>query len=274
MSIKRVDKSNSNRSLSVNQQIRAARKSTGLTLNDLGHQIGISAQALSAIERGKANPSRQTLINLSRALESDFGEEWLRKHATGARRLTRGGAIIEAPDTQVSHLPEHHPTWDELILQWAQEAQEAANLPQPVKLFNQKSALMPIHYEILDGTTLVPYKGGDKIGVPYTLIPSIEAARCVRVQGSPIHDAFICSKDILVLYEVSVPAEGEAVLALVDSKVMLRRWELTGRKVTLTPFDQNYESLVVKRGEVDFIGQLMGVLRFMSVASDPLAKWK
>lgn len=275
MSIKRVENQNLNRSPSVSQQIRAARKATGLTLYDLGQQIGISAQALSAIERGNANPSRQTLMNLARVLENDFGEPWLRKYATGSRRLPQGPGLKESlAEQRVAHQLEQYPTLDELLLQWAQEAQEAASLPKPVKLFNQKSALMPIHYEIMDGITLVSYEGSDKAVVPYSLIHSIGDARCVRVQGIPIRDAFVCSGDILVVHEVSNPAEGEAVLALVDKKIVLRRWKLTGRKITFTPFDPNFESLIVKRSEVEFIGLFMGVLRFTSVTSSPLVLWK
>lgn len=254
-----------NSSPSVGLQIRVARKSTGLTLDDLGQQIGISAQALSAIERGNANPSRQTLINLARALENDFGEAWLRKYATGSRRLTHRQIVEKALiDQEVVRQPRDL-SWDDFIWDWIQEAQEAANLPHPVKLFNQKSALIPIHYEVADGTTLIEYEGSDKVSVPYSIIPSIEEARCIRVHGSPIRNAFVCPGDILVLREVSIPEEDKIVLALVDNRVVIGNWKLIGRKVMFTPVDPDCESLLIPRKKVEFVGQLMGVLRFVSV---------
>src|SRR5437588_208901 len=106
MSIKRIEKRTRKGSPFVNLQIRAARKSSGLTLDELGQQIGVSAQALSAIELGKANPSRQTLINLARVLENDFGEAWLKKYATGSRRFTHGQVVEK---TLADHESRHPP---------------------------------------------------------------------------------------------------------------------------------------------------------------------
>jgi SOS-response transcriptional repressor LexA len=264
-----LKKANKKGSPSVGQKIRNARQSTGLTLEDVGQQIGISAQALSAIERGSANPSKQTLISLARVLENDFGELWLNSYEAGPRKLTNSQPLSKTLEERESPRPLDSYSWDELILQWAMEAQEAANLPQPVKLFNQKSARMPIHYEIIDGNIFTSYEGDDKVGVPYSLIPSIEDARCIRIKGCPIRDAFICPGDILVLREVSIPEEGKVVLALVDKKIVIRRWELTGRKVKLIAFDHDYEPLIVPRRKVEFVGELMGVLRIVQVVSGP-----
>ena len=256
--MKRIEKSSKNSSPFVGQKIRAARKSTALTLDAVGRKIGISVQALSAIERGTANPSRQTLINLARVLEDDFGEAWLAEHVSKGR-----GKPPANPQAEFKTEPRSEsPTWDELILDWAMEAQEAARLPRPVKLFNQKSALIPIHSEIINGTTLVTYSGSDKAGVPYTLITSVENVRCIRVHEEPVRDAFINAGDIIVLSECSLPEAGKVVLALLGEQVVIRRWALTGRKVTLTPLDIHYESLTVERKKVEFIGEIMGVLRY------------
>src|SRR5437764_13732109 len=61
----------------IGVKIRAARKALNLTLEELGKRIGVTNQALSAIEREEKNPSRQTLMNLARVLKTDFGERWL-----------------------------------------------------------------------------------------------------------------------------------------------------------------------------------------------------
>lgn len=238
-------------------------------MDDVGQQIGISAQALSAIERGGANPSKQTLINLARVLDNDFGESWLREYETGTRKLINSQPLFKAKEEREPPRPYESYTWDELILQWAEEAQEAAKLPRPVKLFNQKSARMPIHYEITDGDILTSYQGEGKVEIPYSLIPSIEEARCIRIKGSPIRDAFLCPEDILVLREVSIPEDDKVVLALVDKKIVIRHWELIGHKVRLTAFDPDYEPLIVPRRQVEFVGELMGVLRFISIVPVP-----
>ena len=258
-----MSKRQKNSSPLVGPKIRASRKSAGLTLDDLSQQIGISVQALSAIERGNANPSRQTLISVARALENDFGESWLKRYVTGQRKLTHRQVISNALTERQEKQQVGFQTLDELILQQALEIQEAANLPRPVRITNQKSGQMPIHYEITDGTTLIPYEGDDEIIVPFRLIPSVERVLCVRVKGSPIRDAFISVGDILVISERSLPEEGKAILALVEGNVTIKRWVLQGRKVILTSLDAEYEPLSISRSKIEFLGELTGVLRFI-----------
>ena len=74
-------------------QIRAARRDKNLTLVELSALIGISNQALSDIERGKKNPSKQTLMNLSRELRDGFGIEWL--ELLEARRSVEVGHSLD-----------------------------------------------------------------------------------------------------------------------------------------------------------------------------------
>lgn len=255
---------------SVGQKIRAARKSVGLTLDVLGQQIGISIQALSAIERGKANPSRQTLIGLARILGNDFEESWLKRYATGTRKLTHSQLLGEAIKVYGSEeRPPIPNTYLENILDWSFEIREAAALPRPVRIFTQKSALMPIHYEITNGSTLNTNEDDYNVVVPFSLIPSVEKSRCIRVTGSPIRDALLGPGDILVILENSVPENNKIVLAIIDNKVVVRRWEFNGRKVTFTALDTDYPPITVLRKKVEFIGELLGVLRIISTVPVP-----
>jgi SOS-response transcriptional repressor LexA len=269
-----LKKANQTGTPSIGQKIKAARKSAGLTLDSLSQQIGISIQALSAIERGVANPSKQTLIGLARALENDFGEVGLKRYATGTRKLTHSqlvSKVVKERYQRERQEPELNP-YLENILEWSFEVREAAKLPRPVQILTQKSALMPIHYEITNGDTLNINDDNYKVVVPYSLIPSIEKARCVRVQDHPIRDAFLSPGDVLVLYERSIPEEGKTVLASVDNNIVVRRWQLDGRKVVFTALDRDYEPIVVSRKNVEFIGELLGVLRFISTFPVPFFK--
>ena len=65
----------------INERIKELRKSLGsdknrMTLEKFGAAIGISAQAVSGIERGENNPSEQTIKMICR--EFNVREEWLR----------------------------------------------------------------------------------------------------------------------------------------------------------------------------------------------------
>jgi len=52
----------------VARRVRALRKARGLTLEDVGKASGVSIGSLSQLERGKGNPSFNSLVRLSHAL--------------------------------------------------------------------------------------------------------------------------------------------------------------------------------------------------------------
>jgi SOS-response transcriptional repressor LexA len=168
--------------------------------------------------------------------------------------------------SKVRRVPCYNPLLEN-IFEWSFESREAAGLPRPVNIFNQKSALMPIHYEVINGNSLNINEDNYKVVVPYSLIRSVERARCVRIQEHPIRDVFLSLGDVLVLYEDPVPEPGKIVLALVDNDVVVRRWELKDRRVIFTALDKNYERIVVPPKNVKFIGKILGVLRFISIDS-------
>lgn len=57
-------------------RIKEIRKGAGLTLENFGKRIGITASSCSTIENGKSNPSDQTVLMICR--EFNVNEDWLR----------------------------------------------------------------------------------------------------------------------------------------------------------------------------------------------------
>ncbi len=55
-------------------RIAELRKSAGFTQEQLAGKMEISSKYLSSIERGKENPTLNTFINISEALNIDLGE--------------------------------------------------------------------------------------------------------------------------------------------------------------------------------------------------------
>jgi len=55
-------------------RIGEIRKKRGMTQEELSGRMGIGPKYLSSIERGKENPTLNTLINLARCLDLDLGE--------------------------------------------------------------------------------------------------------------------------------------------------------------------------------------------------------
>ncbi|RMG58466.1 MAG: cupin domain-containing protein [Deltaproteobacteria bacterium] len=66
-------------SIDVGKRIKSIRKRKGLTLQQLSEKSGMSATAISAIERNVSSPTVSTLVNIARALgeslSSLLGEE-------------------------------------------------------------------------------------------------------------------------------------------------------------------------------------------------------
>ena len=57
----------------LGKRLRASRKERGLTLAQLGQQVGLSASYLSQIERGVAMPSLSRLATIARTLDVEVG---------------------------------------------------------------------------------------------------------------------------------------------------------------------------------------------------------
>src|SRR5205085_12295580 len=111
-----------------------------------------------------------------------------------------------------------------------------------VRIVREKSALIPIHYEIMDGATLTPCENDEPVLVPFSMISSVAEALVIRVRGVSLRDSFITSGDILVLRESAEPEEGNIVLALVSNKVKIGRWGVSGRSARIESLDANYKS--------------------------------
>lgn len=62
--------------IKINQRIKEVRKAAGLTLEKFGQRIGITATSCSLLEKGKNNPSNQTILAICR--EFGVSEMWLR----------------------------------------------------------------------------------------------------------------------------------------------------------------------------------------------------
>lgn len=102
MSLKRGRPPNPVKRGTLGFHIRRARLKSGIGIEDLARQIGVTHPTISQIETGKTKkPAERTLRALATELKSDFGLPWLRKYAQQSSRdipiLARvaGGRPIE-----------------------------------------------------------------------------------------------------------------------------------------------------------------------------------
>ena len=71
----------------IGRRIKEARQGKGLSQEALSEKIGMSAKYLSSIERGKENPTLDTLIKLADALEVETSELFNYQHEKSPKEL-------------------------------------------------------------------------------------------------------------------------------------------------------------------------------------------
>jgi transcriptional regulator with XRE-family HTH domain len=84
----------------IGDRVAAIRGSQGLTVSEVARRVGVSASAISQIERGQSRPSVGTLFALARALDMavdaffDSDEKAAEPHAGVSEALAASGAAV------------------------------------------------------------------------------------------------------------------------------------------------------------------------------------
>lgn len=85
----------------IGMRIRDLRKSSGRSQEALAGEMGISPKYLSSIERGKENPTLDTLIRLAQSLDLDISEIFNCAGEKSPRELKHFiSSLIKDPDTE------------------------------------------------------------------------------------------------------------------------------------------------------------------------------
>ncbi|MBW1739754.1 MAG: helix-turn-helix transcriptional regulator [Deltaproteobacteria bacterium] len=87
----------------IGARIKSLRNSKNITQEQLSERTGINPKYLSSIERGKENPTLNTLIRLSETLDVDLWEvfEFVQEESPVMRKNLLISLINEANDEQL-----------------------------------------------------------------------------------------------------------------------------------------------------------------------------
>lgn len=94
------------KSINVGERLRELREERDLSIRALGRLSGLSANALSVIERGKSSPSVSTLYKVASALEipvTAFFQDRTQEHE-----------VVSTKSSQRNRIPFHRGLWEEL----------------------------------------------------------------------------------------------------------------------------------------------------------------
>jgi SOS-response transcriptional repressor LexA len=241
--------------LPLGQRIKAARKAADYTLVEVSQRIGISNQALSAIERGQKNPSKQTLMNLARVLHDSFGIDWLEKETEEESQHSR------------VFFDEFYRRGDKENLQNAfNEFLEFkfGTDSIAVKDFAEGARLIPLRARIAAGMIIEEPNSEEKFFIPASMARRGKTTFAIQVQDNSLSDSLVGAGDLLIAnYDTSM-ADGKCALVEVQGKVFLTHIALKGRSVTLSPAYADQAPFKVSRSHVICICEVTGLLRFIS----------
>lgn len=238
----------------LGSQIRAARRDKNLTLVQLSGLIGISNQALSDIERGKKNPSKQTLMNLSRELSDGFGIEWL--ELLRARRSAEVGDYLEKHWTR-NEKQKLKTLFDRFLdFEFPVEETNTASIEEVAK----GTVTIPIYGSITTAGHHRPQKEKETLLIPSSIAkPGVNYA--LRVEGDILRDALIGSGDLVVINENTQEVDGKFAAVYLDKKILLRRISIKNNKARLIPANKDYHPESIPLDKLNCFGIVTGVLR-------------
>jgi len=239
----------------LGQRIRAARKAEHITLVELSKRIGVSNQALSAIERGEKNPSKQTLINLSRELGDRFGVKWLE-------------------DQHEEKSEKSRVTWEERFRQDDKETlREAFNEfldfkfgsipPSEVKARVQGIRSIPLIARITVAQVIEETTYEDYFLVPARMTRPDKRTYCVLIEDQSMCEALVGRGDIIVANEDTSLFDGKLAIVEIKGKISIRSLLVKGQKVTLIPINSDYKPIKLPASKVNCLGEVTGLLRFI-----------
>lgn len=84
------------RHIRIGLRVRALRRAKGLTQAELAERADRSNEAISGLERGKYNPSLETVLAIARALESPLAELVGEENADSPKRARLLGELSAA----------------------------------------------------------------------------------------------------------------------------------------------------------------------------------
>jgi transcriptional regulator with XRE-family HTH domain len=237
----------------IGLKVRAARKALDLTLEEVGKRIGITNQALSAIERGEKNPSRQTLINLARVLKTDFGEQWLADHLSE----------YQAEDQAVPHyLRSLDEVKDVHLFEQFLQYMYSRWQGNIGKYYPQHSVSLPLKYELKQHELKEIKDASETINVPTHMAPPEKGITAALIQDWFIDEAFIGSGDVVIIMEPQGTPVGKTILAFVNDEYLIRRCVKRGRKVALLSLIDGHEPIVATLKQFVFVAEITGLIRF------------
>lgn len=102
-----------------------------------------------------------------------------------------------------------------------------------------------------------------KLTLDQSLLGTKNDCFALKVRGDSMINAGIFEGDVVVIYPKKEVANGDIVVALIDSEATMKRYQRDGNRIYLIPENDMYQPIIVENKE-DFsiVGKVIGVFRW------------
>lgn len=119
---------------------------------------------------------------------------------------------------------------------------------------------IPLLGTVAAGSPIEPVQVKEDIEVPEGFLDRKDHF-VLRVKGDSMIDEGINDGDLVVVRKQKVAQNGQAVVALVDGEVTIKRFFLRGERVELRPGNENIEPIIVGADQVEIEGVVVALMR-------------
>lgn len=129
-------------------------------------------------------------------------------------------------------------------------------------LYSQQVGTLPLLGRVAAGQ---PILAAENIEDYIPVAPAMARHRgyCLRVQGESMIEEGIFDGDIIIVDQERTPRPGDVVVALVGDDATVKRYFPKGKEVELRPANQSMQSIMVRAGEVELQGVVVGLQRVL-----------
>lgn len=135
--------------------------------------------------------------------------------------------------------------------------------PGTIPLDNSPALELPLLGRIAAGSPIEAITdGATQVAVPGNMVAGSAKHYALEVKGESMIDAGINSGDIVIIRETSRAENGDIVVAQVDGyEATLKRYRKSGDMVMLEAANPAFETRLLREGQVEVQGKLVGLIR-------------
>jgi repressor LexA len=130
---------------------------------------------------------------------------------------------------------------------------------QPI-LTDQNSVEIPLHGKVAAGNPIEAFEGNEVITVPAYML-GLGNHYALTVSGESMIEDGILDGDVILVKEQQSASNGDTVIAVVNNEATVKRYFKKKAIIELHPANSSMKPIIVKDGDFQIKGILVGLLR-------------